>query len=767
MCFQLQTYHIYHIITIHTNYKNSLEEVVTEFSLSSSKYCFKVCFLVSYICVSKIWQTFFVETCVFFLQILRKKKYKGPNFEESYTWPAIIRGCDVVAISHKGNDPMLFIPPLLRFLQYSSVYTSPSLHGPAAVILCPSWRKARHVFTLLEEFKSVESLSPMLLLFGLNTEKAEHLKIQKECMVIVTTPNCLVRLLQFQCHRLVGYCHLILDEVDELFSQAFEQISLILDLYKKAIDSEERRSLPQQIIAVGKKWNKKFKKLVVDYMTDPFLFVTLTEEAVLYANVQQVVLLSLDCDKIPHLIDSLDFNPELPQKTLIFTNSSEEADHVFKGNMEQESNKAKSILLLTDKNASHIGGVLQYLERTEAVLPPTIKSFADGVWKAKEFQKRSKPLCKHLKTFEFHILKQYWKILPLYIENASCYFGRIVQGMEDPYEILSAAMSEYYKSHKHHPKTVEVGMLYGIQEKTIFNRVQVLEVFEKEEGIFQQVTIKYIDDGRIKKVQAHNLLNLPSKFQSLHFQAAEIILYGVKPLDNETEWDSMVSTYINKKIRGKLHEADIVLCLGNTIWIDKMVLVTKIPDTKVLINEHVVQSEIIATGLGENNPQHLNLLMSMFHEVGLIEHKETINNLNVHPKIKWYQTEDRLILNVKIMDPQEKNCEFFRNRVIFRAVCGDKVYLADLELHDEILKEKSTCIIKSSETVITLVKQTETIWKQLLRSKQLYKVRHKNNRIGKKKKKKIIDELQHSKHCDLLYTPPLDLYTAPYVSSID
>ncbi|XP_039618335.1 putative ATP-dependent RNA helicase TDRD12 [Polypterus senegalus] len=156
-------------------------------------------------------------------KILRKKKYKGPNFEESYTWPAIIRGCDVVAISHKGNDPMLFIPPLLRFLQYSSIYTSPSLHGPAAVILCPSWRKARHVFTLLEEFKSAESLSPMLLLFGLKTDKAEHLKILKECMVIVTTPNCLVRLLQFQCHRLVGYCHLILDEVDELFSQAFEQ----------------------------------------------------------------------------------------------------------------------------------------------------------------------------------------------------------------------------------------------------------------------------------------------------------------------------------------------------------------------------------------------------------------------------------------------------------------------------------------------------------------------------------------------------------------
>ncbi|XP_039618336.1 putative ATP-dependent RNA helicase TDRD12 [Polypterus senegalus] len=590
---------------------------------------------------------------------------------------------------------------------------------------------------------------------------------------------------------------------------------------------------------------------------------------------RSVVLLSLDCDKIPHLIDSLDFNPELPQKTLIFTNSSEEADHVFKvvrnsslfsmkihenlthqidfvknqwkkvigpgthvilvltndfikalditdatcvvhfgfpvspqlfgarqfcmkdyfqnltemAKMEQESNKAKSILLLTDKNASHIGGVLQYLERTEAVLPPTMKSFADGVWKAKEFQKRSKPLCKHLKTSGFcknwqicperHALfptldvplypqSNTVSILPLYIENASCYFGRIVQGMEDPYEVLSAAMSEYYKSNKDNPKTVEVGMLYGIQEETIFNRVQVLEVYEKEEGIFQQVTIKYIDDGRIKQVQAHNLLNLPSKFQSLHFQAVEIILYGVKPLDNETEWDSMVSTYINKKIRGKLHEADVVLCLGNTIWIDKMVLVTKIPDTKVLINEHVVQSEIIATGLGEKHPQHLNLLMSMFHEVGFIEHKETINNLKlleasthyteenkinstrtslasenvsserdnmiaaevmfesalhtkcVHPKIKWYQTEDCLILNVKIMDPQEKNCEFFRNRVIFRAVCGDKVYLADLELHDDILKEKSTCVIKSSETVITLVKQTKTIWKQLLHSKNAF-----------------------------------------------
>uniref|UniRef100_A0A8C3RJL2 Putative ATP-dependent RNA helicase TDRD12 n=1 Tax=Chelydra serpentina TaxID=8475 RepID=A0A8C3RJL2_CHESE len=647
---------------------------------------------------------------------LLRNKFLGPNLTESYCWPPIARGCDSVVISHDGNDPLLYIPPVLTFLQSGSCYKSlPTRNGPIALIICPGWRKAQLVFELLEKYgRCSRPLRPVLILLGLNKEEAKNVKLQRGCEVIVTTPHSLLRLLEHHSLLFRRLCHLVFDEVDNLFSEASKQIFSILEYYKKTITVEERESAPHQIVAVGSHWSKHIEHLTKEFMNDPYIVITAMEEASIYGNVQQVVQLCLNCERISVLLQILDFTPSKAQKTLIFTNSVDETEMVYKvmksssifclkvhkeiefhfkyaveqwkkmfssgthvvlvltddcmpslgitdatcvvhfsfpasprvfgarlhsmsDNFQNVLQKAKSILLLTERNGCHAVGVLRYLEHTEAKIPPELCDFTAGVLEAKEDMKLARPLCQYLKRsgvcknmricpnrHRVHLqidLPQKMSdntipmagcvtVIPLHIVDATNYFGRIIDKQKDQYAILAGEMIEYFEKARNKVcvEMVEKLALYGLHEEGLFHRVQVLEIPPKEENcFFYNVTIRYIDEGRTGQVQVHQLFHLPTRFQILPPQAVEFIVCRVKPIDNEIEWNPKVTRYIHHKIRGKPHEAKIVLALGNTIWIR----VTKLSDLKTSINEYNIRSEILSMGMGTDNPEHIKQLQKL------------------------------------------------------------------------------------------------------------------------------------------------------------
>uniref|UniRef100_A0A674KGH8 Putative ATP-dependent RNA helicase TDRD12 n=1 Tax=Terrapene triunguis TaxID=2587831 RepID=A0A674KGH8_9SAUR len=689
---------------------------------------------------------------------LLRNKFLGPNLTESYCWPPIARGCDSVVISHHGNDPLLYIPPVLTFLQSGSCYKSlPTRNGPIALIICPGWRKAQLVFELLEKYgRCSRPLHPMLILLGLNKEEAKNVKLQRGCEVIVTTPHSLLRLLEHHSLFFLRLCHLVFDEVDNLFSEASKQIFTILEYYKKTITVEERESAPHQIVAVGSHWSKHIEHLTKEFMNDPYIVITAMEEASIYGNVQQVVQLCLNCERTSVLLQILDFTPSKAQKTLIFTNSVDETEMVYKGSsVDQVYTKAKSILLLTERNGCHAVGVLRYLEHTDAKIPPELCDFTAGVLEAKEDMKLARPLCQYLKRsgvckdmricpdrhrVHLQISDISWDksntipmagcvtVIPLHIVDATNYFGRIIDKQKDQYAILVGEMIEYFKKarNKVSVEMVEKLALYGLCEEGLFHRVQVLEIPPKEENcFFCNVIIKYIDEGRTGQVQVHQLFHLPTRFQILPPQAVEIIVCRVKPIDNEIEWNPKVTRYIHHKIRGKLHEAKIVLALGNTIWVDPMVRVTKLSELKTSINEYNIRSEILSMGMGIDNPEHIKQLQK------LCKHAKTLMQtllsipaivtsawcLHFYPEIKWFQKEDIVTMKIKLRNIRDHKCEFFGDKVVFSAFSGDKFYVADMELHANILKGKSVCVIKNEEPVIILAKDKKEFWCRLLKHK--------------------------------------------------
>ncbi|KGL76799.1 Tudor domain-containing protein 12, partial [Tinamus guttatus] len=647
--------------------------------------------------------------------------FLGPNFTESYCWPPIARGCDVLAISHQGNDPLLYIPPLLTFLQSESCYKSlPNRSGPLALIVCPGWKKAQLVFELLKIYSRFSRpLHPMLIIVGQKKEEARDIRIHRGCEVIVTTPYSLLRLFEHHSLLFLRLCHLIFDEIEVLFSEASEQVFTILDYYKKTITIEERLYSPHQIVAVGTCWNKHITELLKEFMNDPYIVITSMEEASIYGNVQQVVQLCLNSERIAVLLRILDLTPKHIEKTLIFTSTTSETEMVHqalrsnsvfsveihkekefsfeyalqhwssgtrvvlvltddcmqslgitdatcvihfsfpssprifgqrlqnmsdnfhnvieKGScVDQEHTKARSVLFLTENDACCALGVLRYLERAETEIPRELYDFTARVLEAEEEKKFARPLCTYLKTLgicknrrvcadRHHINVQTdmpdkiiptlgcVTVVPLHIINATNYFGRIIDKQKDQYAILAEEINDYFKkpSNKVSVEKVERLALYGLYEEALFHRVQVVEFSPKEEEKFFNVTIKYIDEGRISQVESHQLLQLPARFQCLPPQAVEFIVCSVKPIDNEIEWNPRVTSHIYHKIKGNPHEAKIVLTLGNTVWVEPMVRVTRLSNLKTSVNEYNVRSEILSMGLGTDNPEHIEQLQKL------------------------------------------------------------------------------------------------------------------------------------------------------------
>ncbi|NWX54011.1 DDX17 helicase, partial [Promerops cafer] len=814
-------------------------------------------------------------------------KFSGPTFTESYCWPPVAWGCDVVAISHQGNDPLLYIPPVLTLLQESDYQALPIMSG-VSLILCPGWKKAQLVFDLVQTYgKGCRHLYPMLITLGQSKEAASQVEI-RGCEVVVTTPYNLLRLLEQNTGLLCRLCHLVLDEVEVLFSDTTEQVFTILDCYKKAT-AQARGNRTHQIIAVGTQWNKHITPLIKEFMSDPLIVITVTEEAAIFGNVQQVVQPCMNSNRTAELLKILDFTQRNLQKVLVFTDSVTEVEMIHKAlkrnsvvslkkhkeskcnaecvlerwrkmhssgtpavlvltddclqclgitdatwvihfsfpspgvfgqrlqsmsdnfctgikgsAVDQEHMTAKSVILLTENSSCH-PGILHYLKRAEAEIPEELYDLTARVLESEEDEKFSRPLCASLKAFgicrnrtecpdrhqinlsidmvqniadEMIETPERVTILPLVIVHATNYFGRIVKKQKDQYTVLAKEMNDYFKvpGHRISVNTVEKSVFCGLREGAICHRVQVVETPAKDEENVYKVTIKYIDEGRTSQVNSDQLLRLPAKFQSLPPQAVEIVVCRVKPIDNEVEWNPKVTDHINHKIKGKLHHAKVVHTLGKTVWVDPMVGVTSLPMMKVWVNEYNIRSEILSTGLGTDNPEHVGEIQKLCRQIPVLDHAESLEHFtkedpagleeasspqdpsiqenspescnssmfldvffldNVvqtkeaedsavhqqkgcHPQIKWFQDSATVTLKVQILRAADSKCEFSREKVAFSAYSEGKLYVADLELYQSVIAEKSTCVIKDTEAVILLVKEIKGAWCKLLKNKNVH-----------------------------------------------
>uniref|UniRef100_A0AAQ6AJI9 RNA helicase n=1 Tax=Amphiprion ocellaris TaxID=80972 RepID=A0AAQ6AJI9_AMPOC len=654
--------------------------------------------------------------------VLGRKQYSTLSTADRYSWPAVARGCNTLIVSHNADQPLSYLPPLLTHILLNSIFSSvTSSSGPIAVLLCPGWEKVQEVFDLLEESNVARSLHPVSVLLGIGKDEAKAFKIPKNCLLLVTTPFSLGRLLSCHSFLFLRLYHLVLDEADQLFTLAPDQMVSILQHFRKVTSSEMTSSCPQQLVAIAKRWTSHMEGLLANHMPYPCIVIAVPQEAAFYGNIQQITLMTLESSKISVLLGALDFNPDVGQKTLIVANSAQEAEDVFKAvsnksafclklheglthqfdfaiqqwrkdigpgthvilvttngcmkclgirdatcvvhcgfptspklfgnrlfcmaenfrNLSEQGQRescpyvARSVLLISERNTRHIVGILRYLGRTNALLPPELLSFAQGIHVAREDQKTNRPLCSYVKSFgvcrdsslcpdRHRFISQLdqsdlpasgvIEVVPLYIKTASVFYGRIVKKEDSRFDIMSSEMTSYYADKKPLAKELLEGGLYAVQEDNVFHRVKIISVPDGHNCLFFSICVWYIDVGKEEEVKSYQVLHLPEQFHSLPGQAVEIIVCRVKPVDAENNWHPKVTRAISQKIRGLQHRGRAVLSLGNTVFVDPMVRVTQVPGVKTLINEYSIQSEILNTGMGISNPEHLDLLRALCQE---------------------------------------------------------------------------------------------------------------------------------------------------------
>ncbi|XP_069384015.1 putative ATP-dependent RNA helicase TDRD12 [Paralichthys olivaceus] len=696
--------------------------------------------------------------------VLRQKQYSSLSPADCYSWPAVSRGCNTVIVSPNADQPLSYLAPLLTHILLNSIFSSlTSSMGPIAVLLCPGWEKVQQVYDLLENFKITHVLHPVVMLMGVGKDEAKTIRIPKNCLLLVTTPFSFVRLLSCHCFMFLRLYHLLLDEADQLFTLAPDEMEIILQHFQKVTSSEEKNSSPQQLIAVAKRWTSHMEGLLTNHMPYPCIVMTAPEEAALYGNVQQVILMTLESSKISELLGTLDFSPDVGQKTLIIANCAQEVEDVFKAvssksafclkahervthqfdfviqqwrknigpgthvilvttneclkcfgirdascvihygfptspklfgsrlfsmsdNFRNLSERVstqdqtgscphvtRSVLLISERNARHVVGVLRYLGRTNALLPPELLSFSQGIYMVREDLKTNRPLCSYLKSLgvcrdsstcpdRHKFISQLdqsdlaasgvIEVLPLYIKTASVFFGRIVRKDDNGFDGLASDMASYYADKKPGATELLEGGLYAVQEDNFFHRVKILSVPDRGDHLFFRVLVRFIDTGKEEEVKSSQILQLPEQFHSLSCQAVEIIVCRVKPVDSEIDWHPKVTRAISQKIRGLQHRARAVLSLGNTVFVDPMVRVSQVPGMKTVINEYNVQSEILNTGMGISNPDHLKLLRALCQEGEDSSSKEAGHTNGVE--------DNSVSLEVRIKAEEEVLAEVFR-----------------------------------------------------------------------------------------------------------
>ncbi|CAB1459642.1 unnamed protein product [Pleuronectes platessa] len=692
--------------------------------------------------------------------VLQRKQYSTLSPADCYSWPAVSRGCNTIIVSHIADQPLSYLAPLLTHILLNSIFSSlTSSTGPIAVLLCPGWEKVQQVYDLLEDFKISQVLHPIVLLLGVGKDEAKTVRIPKNCMLLVTTPFSFVRLLSCHCFMFLRLHHLLLDEADQLFTFAPDEMEIILQHFHKVTSSEEKASSPQQLVAVAKRWTSQVEGLLTNHMPYPCIVMTVPEEAALYGNVQQFILMTLESSKISELLGMLDFSPDVGQKTLIIANCAQEVEDVFKAvshksafclkthegltyqfdfviqqwrknigpgthvilvttneclkclgirdascvihygfptspklfgsrlfsmsenfrNLSQRDQTAsrspvtRSVLLISERNAPHVVGVVRYLGRTNALLPPELLSFGQGIHMAREDLKTNRPFCSYLKSLgvcrdracadRHKFISQLdqsdlpasgvIEVLPLYIKTASVFYGRIVRKDDNGFDGLASEMASYYADKKPGAGTeLSEGGLYAVQEENTFHRVKILSVPDRGDHLFFTVLVRFIDIGKEEEVKSHQILQLPEQFHSLSCQAVEIIVCRIKPVDAEIDWHPKVTRAISQRIRGLQHRARAVLSLGNTVFVDPMVRVSQVPGMKTVINEYSVQSEILNTGMGVSNPEHLKLLRTLCQEAEDGSSKQAGHTYGLK--------DNSLSLEVRIKAEEEVLAEVFR-----------------------------------------------------------------------------------------------------------
>lgn len=135
------------------------------------------------------------------------------------------------------------------------------------------------------------------------------------------------------------------------------------------------------------------------------------------------------------------------------------------------------------------------------------------------------------------------------------------------------------------------------------------------------VDVRLIDVGTIVRSKSTEIFELNERFCDFPRQAIDLHLIGLIPADSEDEWDSELTSVLDRDIKQTLSrapdakiEANIVFALQNHIAVDCL----RITETKhgVVVVKKSIKRHMIEKGWGKASIDAKNSVIKMAHESG-------------------------------------------------------------------------------------------------------------------------------------------------------
>ncbi|XP_018404160.1 PREDICTED: putative ATP-dependent RNA helicase TDRD12 [Cyphomyrmex costatus] len=259
-------------------------------------------------------------------------KSSRPRKLQSYIWPAINNGLNVVAIgsTQSGKTTGCVMAVCGQIVMRLNEIRSAT--QPLALILCASSYEVISVQTLCESFLQAFNNIRSVAAFNGKSDRSVAAMIYNGCQILVTTPQFLIRFLNKNKGILSfdGLSYLILDNADVILDKYYNAVG---ELFKKHKIIENRE--PQendrpilQIIVSATNWTSEIKKFVHLAMYNPYICIASFIEAVVFKSVNIKLYHLTTGYKNKKIFDLLSMNEYLTMRTAIVCTNAEEAENL-------------------------------------------------------------------------------------------------------------------------------------------------------------------------------------------------------------------------------------------------------------------------------------------------------------------------------------------------------------------------------------------------------------------------------------------------------
>ena len=279
-----------------------------------------------------------------------------PKNIQSYIWPAIKKGLDVVAIGPAKSGKTFGCGFAICGLLARNL-NLPQGVNPSALILCPSSSEVLRTHSLCTELlQSCGTVKSVAAING-KCERSLAAEMFNGCQILISTPRFLVRfmdrnrkLLNFESLR-----YLILDDGDVILDKYLNSISKLIKRYKILSNREVKgNGIILQLIMTAKHWTPQLKKVSRILMDGPYICITSFIEATIFKSIHPKVYVMNSKSKGRKVLELLG-DEYSTSRTVIICINHEEAEelHTFLGKYKQ------TFLAHENMNFLHLQGIKQ------------------------------------------------------------------------------------------------------------------------------------------------------------------------------------------------------------------------------------------------------------------------------------------------------------------------------------------------------------------------------------------------------------------------